>query len=65
MHRKHALWMIEHHPENSVLRYAGVIDPKTDAEGFAAASAAWQKVLNAKKPLFDAYGNAAMFWTRR
>ena len=61
LRRQQILWFVEHHPENYTLQTA-VIDPTADREGFAQVSAAWQKVLAAPKPIFDAYANAAGFY---
>jgi len=66
LRRKHVLWMVENHPEHSVLsEWAGALDPSghelADAEGYTACSAAWQKALAAAKPLFDTFGNAIYF----
>src|SRR5215472_7745745 len=50
LRRRHVLWMVENHPEHSVLsEWAGALDLSghelADAEGYAACSAAWQKAL--------------------
>jgi tetratricopeptide (TPR) repeat protein/alkyl hydroperoxide reductase subunit AhpC len=65
--QKQMLWLIEHHPENSVLsEFGDSLDASggqlTDAQGFAAWDAAWQKALAAPKPLFDTLANAAAFY---
>jgi tetratricopeptide (TPR) repeat protein/peroxiredoxin len=66
LRRKHVLWFIQHHPEQSVLADSGVMDPAgypaADPEGFAECSAAWQKALAAPKPLFDTFANAITFY---
>ena len=67
LRRKHILWFIEHHPEQSVLgENSGIMDasgyPSADPEGYAECSAAWQKVLAAPKPLFDTFANAIAFY---
>jgi hypothetical protein len=67
LRRKHVLWMVENHPEHSVLsEWVGALDPSghelADAEGYTACSAAWQKALAAAKPLFDTFGNAIYFY---
>ncbi len=49
-HAKHVLWMIEHHPEHSVLATPlGLIDPKLDPEDQAAAARLWDAAL--KRPV--------------
>jgi len=67
LRRKHILWLIQHHPENSVLgENSALMDiagyPSADPEGFAECSAAWQKALAAPKPLFDTFANAIAFY---
>ena len=67
LRRKQILWIIEHHPEHSVLgESSGMMDisgyPSADPEGFAECSAAWQKALAAPKPLFDTFANAIAFY---
>ena len=67
LRRKHILWFIEHHPEQSVLSdQTGMMDisgyPAANPEGFAECSAAWQKALRAPKPLFDTFANAVSFY---
>lgn len=41
--RRHALWLIEHHPEHEVL--APALSPQYDPEGFAAAKQLWEAHL--------------------
>jgi hypothetical protein len=41
--RRHALWLIEHHPEHEVV--APALSPQYDPEGFAAAKRLWQAHL--------------------
>ena len=67
LRRKQILWIIEHHPEHSVLgESSGMMDisgyPSADPEGFAECSAAWQKALSSPKPLFDTFANAIAFY---
>jgi len=63
LRRKHIVWLIEHQPWQSELGgAAGDIDPVGDPEGFAQASAAWQKALAAPRPLFDTYAHAVEFY---
>jgi tetratricopeptide (TPR) repeat protein len=67
LRRKQLVWFIENHPEHSVLGESGsAMDASgyagADAEGLAACSAAWQKALDAPKPLFDSFANAIAFY---
>ena len=56
--RKHVLWMIEHHPENYVLRNASLF-PKTDPE----ADRLWRSHLSASPPPAPAiFANAVTFY---
>ena len=41
--RRHALWLIEHHPEHDV--WAPALSPEFDPEGFAAAKTLWEAHL--------------------
>ncbi|MGH9373445.1 MAG: hypothetical protein ACRD15_18135 [Vicinamibacterales bacterium] len=41
--RRHALWLIQHHPEHEVA--APVLSPRFDPEGFAAAKKLWEAQL--------------------
>jgi hypothetical protein len=63
LRRKHIAWLIEHQPwQNELGSASGDIDPAGDPEGFAQASAAWQKALDAAQPVFDAYAHAVEFY---
>src|SRR5271157_130316 len=67
LRRKHVVWFIEHHPEQSVLsESAAAMDlsgyAAADPEGFDECSAAWQKALGAPKPMFDTFANAVAFY---
>jgi tetratricopeptide (TPR) repeat protein/thiol-disulfide isomerase/thioredoxin len=68
LRRKHIVWMIEHHPENSVLLEPAAFIGKSgqsfvDPDAFAEAEAAWRTNIAGSKPLLaDAYANGAQFF---
>src|SRR5713226_5418342 len=59
--RKHAVWVIEQHPEDSSLS-ENWTSVSRDAEASGAADRAWRKHLAAASPAAGVYSNAIRFY---